>query len=54
MHDRNAMQQIQITMTLGMTTTTADGRTFKGVENARIIAGGLAQMQQVAAIRAKL
>jgi len=48
------MEQIQITTTLGMTMISEDGTTFKDVENARIIAGGLVQTQEVAEIPAKL
>jgi predicted XRE-type DNA-binding protein len=53
-HDQNALKQIQISTTLGIPTTTVDGTTFKVAESARIIAGGLATMQEVAVTPANL
>jgi hypothetical protein len=51
--DLSALEQTPTTTTLGMTMTTVDGKTFKGVESARTIAGGWVQMQEVAVIQAK-
>lgn len=51
--DLNASEQTPTTTILGTMMIFADGTTFKGAENVRIIAGGLVKMQEVAVIQAK-